>query len=278
MTDRSAFAEIVRRGEERLDLALAALLLARIHEPVERPERYVRLLDDDADRLRPRLDPDGGPARVMGEVGRYLAGERGFRGNAEEYYDPRNSCLNAVLDRRLGLPITLSVVYLEVGWRLGLPLAGVGMPGHFLVKHAGDDGPAVIVDPFGGGALLSEADCAERLRRVHGRPVPLEPHYLAAVTRKQILARMLTNLKHIYLSPASLDYARALDTIEHLLLLSPWALDQVRDRGLVQWQLGHTEAAIVDLETYLQYAGDAADAPLIQQRLAGLRRRLPPGW
>src|SRR5262245_25632982 len=133
MPDRSAFAEIVRRGEERLDLALAALLLARIHEPVERPERYLRLLDDDADRLRPRLDPDGEPARTMAELGRFLGGERGFRGNAEDYYDPRNSCLNAVLDRRLGLPITLSVVYLEVGWRLGLPLAGVGLPGHFLV-------------------------------------------------------------------------------------------------------------------------------------------------
>jgi regulator of sirC expression with transglutaminase-like and TPR domain len=214
----------------------------------------------------------------MSELGRYLGGERGFRGNAEDYYDPRNSCLNAVLDRRLGLPITLSVVYLEVGWRLGLPLAGVGLPGHFVIKHAGaGPEPEVMVDPFEGGVVLSEADCAERLRRVHGRPIPLEAHYLAAVTRKQILARMLTNLKHIYLGPAARDYGRALDTIEHLLLLSPWALDEIRDRGLVQWQLGHTEAAIVDLETYLEYAGDAADAPLIQQRLASLRRRLPPG-
>jgi regulator of sirC expression with transglutaminase-like and TPR domain len=276
MTDRSAFAEIVRRSEERLDLALAALLLARVHEPVERPEDYLRLLDEDADRLRPWLAAGDEPARAMRGLGRYLGEERGFRGNVDEYYDPRNSCLNAVLDRRLGIPITLSVVYLEVGWRLGLPLAGVGMPGHFLVKHAGD-GAEVIVDPFDGGAILTEADCTERLRRVHGRPVPLEPHYLAAVTRKQILARMLTNLKHIYLSPPSLDLPRALDAIEHLLLLSPWALDQIRDRGLVHWQLGQTDAAVADLETYLQYAGDAADAPLIQQRLASLRRRLPPG-
>jgi regulator of sirC expression with transglutaminase-like and TPR domain len=276
MTDRSAFAAAVRQSDEQLDLALAALLLARIHAPVEQPERYQRLLDDDAAWLRLRLDPDDDPEHTMRRLSHYLAVDRGFHGNTRDYYDPRNSCLNAVLDRRTGIPITLSVVYLEVGWRLGLPLAGVGLPGHFLVKYAGQ-GREIIVDPFNGGAILSRDDCAARLRQVYGRPVALEAHYLAAVTRKQILMRMLTNLKHIYLSPPAPDYARALDAIEHLLVLSPWALDQIRDRGLVRWQLGDTERAIADLETYLTYAGDAEDAPLVRQRLASLRRRPAPG-
>lgn len=275
MIDRSAFAAAVRRPEDHLDLATAALLLARIHEPVDQPERYPRLLDTDADWLRLRLNLDGDPEQTMRRLCHYLAADRGFHGNTRHYQDPRNSCLNHVMDRRTGIPIALSVVYLEVGWRLGLPLAGVGMPGHFLVKYA-DEETEIIVDPFNAGAVLSAADCAERLRQVHGRPVPLEPHYLAAVTKKQILARMLTNLKHLYLGPAALDHDRALETIEHLLLLSPWALDQIRDRGLVHWQLGHTERAIADLETYLEYAGDAEDAPLIQRRLISLRRLLPP--
>jgi regulator of sirC expression with transglutaminase-like and TPR domain len=276
MIDRTAFAEIVRRREEHLDLARAALLLARIHGPVERPERYLRLLDDTADWLRLRLDPDDDPEHVVRRLSHHLAVDRDLHGNAHDYYDPRNSCLNHVLDRRAGIPITLSVIYLEVGWRLGLPLAGVGLPGHFLVKYA-DDEREIIVDPFNRGAILTRDDCAARLRQVYGRPVPLEEHFLAAVTRKQILTRMLTNLKHIYLSQPSLDPAKALETTEHLLLLSPWALDQIRDRGMIHWQLGQTDQAITDLETYLQYAGDAEDAPLVRQRLTSLRRRLPPG-
>jgi regulator of sirC expression with transglutaminase-like and TPR domain len=273
MTDRTEFAAMVRRSEEQLDLAAAALLLARIHEPVEDLDRYLRVLDDFAAELRGRIAPSAEPEEIVRQIGRYLAGEQNFHGNTRHYADPRNSCLNAVLDRRTGIPITLSVVYLEVGWRLGLPLAGVGMPGHFLVKYA-DDETEVIVDPFYGGAILTPQDCAQRLGQIAGRPVPLEPHYLAAVTRKQILTRMLTNLKHIYLEMS--DSARLLDTIEHLLLLSPWSLDDIRDRGMVHWQRGDTDRAIADLETYLTYAADAADAPLVRQHLASFRRQLPP--
>ena len=265
---------MVRRSDDQLDLAATALMIAGIHEPVDNPAYYLGLLDQHAAQLRPRLGLGAGPERSVEALSGYLAGEQGFTGNTRHYSDPRNSCLNYVLERRTGIPISLSVVYLEVGWRLGLPLAGVGMPGHFLAKYA-DGETEIVFDPFHGGAILTPEDCAARLRQVFGQPVPLEPHYLAAVTRKQILTRMLTNLRGIYLYVN--DYRRALEAVEHLLVLSPWSLDYVRDRGMIQLQLGQTDAAIADFETYLQYAGDADDAPQVQQRLAALRRRLPPG-
>jgi regulator of sirC expression with transglutaminase-like and TPR domain len=269
MIDRAAFAVAVRSGEDRLDLALAALLLARIHEPVPEPARYLDLLNRHAEQVRLRLSPTAGPEQTVEALSEYLAGEQSFVGNTRHYSDPRNSCLNHVLDRRTGIPITLAVVYLEVGWRLGLPLAGVGLPGHFLVKYVGDE--EVLFDPFHGGVVVTADDCAQRLREIFGRPVRLEPHYLAAVTRKQIIARMLANLARIYLH--MLDYPRALEVVEHQLLLSPWSLDHIRDRGLIQLQLGHTDAAITDFETYLQFAADADDAPQVQQRLAALKRK-----
>jgi regulator of sirC expression with transglutaminase-like and TPR domain len=276
MPDRALFAQLVRRGDDEIDLAAAALQLASIHGPVRRPEVYTRRLDAYADWLRLRLTPPTDPEQAVRRLAHYLATEEGFHGNHRHYSDPRNSCLNHVLDRRTGIPITLSIVYLEVGWRLGLPLAGVGMPGHFLIKYA-DGETEIVLDPFHEGAILTPADCAERLRQVFGRPVPLEAHFLAAVTRKQILSRVLTNLKHIYLRAPAPDYPRALETIEHLLAISPWALDEIRDRGMVQWQLGAIDLAIADLETYLRYAGDADDAEYVQARLISLRRRLPPG-
>ncbi|MCC6627062.1 MAG: transglutaminase family protein [Chloroflexi bacterium] len=274
--DREAFAASIRRPDGEIDLASAALHIAEIVTPVPVPERYIQRLDEDAAWLRTRIDPDGDQEQALRRMCHFLAVDRDFHGNTRDYYDPRNSCLNHVLERRTGLPITLSLVYLEVGWRLGLPMAGVGLPGHFLVKAVGENGDT-LVDPFHGGAILSEVDCAERLQRALGRPIALEPHHLAAVTRKQILSRMLGNLKHIFLRPPAADLPRALETIEFLLVLSPWALDEVRDRGTVLSMLGHTDAAMRDLETYVHYAHDAADADWVRQRLAGLRRRLPPG-
>ena len=268
MVDRAAFAAMARRPEDYIDLAAAALLLARIQEPVPEPQRYLEMLDRLAAQFRLSLPLGAGPHETMARLGHFLGHELGFVGNLHQYDDPRNSCLNTVLDRRVGIPISLSVVYLEIGWRLGLPLAGVGMPGHFLIKHTGD-GHEIIADPFDRGRLLSAEDCAKRLAQVVGYPAALEPHYLAAVTRKQILTRMLTNLKLFYLRGG--DFIRGLETIEHLLLISPWALDEIRDRGLTRAQLGRRDQAIEDLETYLRYSSDAPDAVDIERRLRRLR-------
>jgi regulator of sirC expression with transglutaminase-like and TPR domain len=273
-TDLDAFTATTRRPDDDIDLASAALQLAGIVAPVREPERYLHRLDQDADWLRVRIDPDADVEQTARRLAHFLAVDRGLHGNTSDYYDPRNSCLNHVLDTGAGIPITLSVVYLTVGWRIGLPLAGVGLPGHFLVKAVRGDSE-VILDPFHGGTVLSRDDCAARLRQVAGSASTLEPHHLAAVTRKQILIRMLNNLKRIYLYPNEPYLHRALAAIEHLLVLSPWALDEVRDRGIVQSLLGNTDAAVRDLETYIEYAHDAADAVQVRQRLANLRR-VPP--
>jgi regulator of sirC expression with transglutaminase-like and TPR domain len=270
MSDLAAFAALVQHPDDQIDLAAAALALARIHGPVGNPARYLRLLDDFAAWLGVRVDPHGDPERAVRQLSHYLAVDQRFHGNTRNYADPLNSCLNVVLDRRTGIPITLSVVWLEVGWRLGLPLSGVGLPGHFLIKYAAE-GTEIILDPFHGGVILGPEDCARRLQGVFGRAVPLEAHYLAAVTRKQILTRMLNNLKQIYTRIG--DYPRLLATVEHLLALSPWSLDEIRDRGLIAARLGRLEPAIADLETYLRYSQEADDAALIHRRLEELRRR-----
>lgn len=273
MSDHSEFSSLVGRTDEQIDLAAAALWIAAIHEPVDRPDRYLRRLDDFAAWLRLRVDNNLDPERAINQLSHYLATEQGFQGNRQYYDDPRNSCLNHLLERRLGIPITLSVLYLEVGWRLGLPLRGVGLPGHFLVKYV-DEEREIFFDPFNGGQIVTREDCEQRLAEIYGRMVPLEEHYLGAVTRKQILIRMLTNLKHLY--QRSLDYGRLLETIEHLLAISPWALDEIRDRGMANWQLGRINQAVADFETYLRFCSDANDAGLVQRRLDGIRRRQFP--
>src|SRR5690606_13169173 len=144
-----------------------------------------------------------------------------------EYYDPRNSFLNEVLDRKLGIPITISVVYIEVGRRAGLPLYGVGMPGHFIVKYDGPDAE-IFVDPFNNGRILSRAACAELVQQIYGEPIPFEETFLATVSKKQILSRMLTNLKAVYLQEKR--FLKALSVIERLLLIQPRSEQDVKDR------------------------------------------------
>jgi regulator of sirC expression with transglutaminase-like and TPR domain len=179
--------------EEQIDLAAVALDVARIAYPVLDAGPYLRRLDEIAAQVEcGRTDP----LSVIEALSACLFERLGFHGNRDDYYDPRNSFLNDVLDRRTGIPITLSVVYMEVARRIGLTLCGVGFPGHFLVKHAGD--PEIVVDCFHGGRIMLPPDCEERLREVYGRPVALDPAFLNAVSKPQIIIRMLHNLAAIY--------------------------------------------------------------------------------
>jgi regulator of sirC expression with transglutaminase-like and TPR domain len=195
--------------------------------------------------------------------------EEGFRGNVEAYYDPRNLFLNDVLDRRLGIPITLSVIHLEVAWRLGLPLHGVNFPGHFLVAYPGE-AFRLLIDPFQLGEIRFENQAQELLDRVYGGSVTLQPDYLRDATRRDILARLLQNLKGIYLNAR--DDVRALAAIERILLVRPSALEEVRDRGMLLARVGRVDEAIVDLEQYLSRTPDAPDAVRVRMLLAELGR------
>jgi regulator of sirC expression with transglutaminase-like and TPR domain len=211
------------------------------------------------------------PQRIVAQINAYLFDEQGFHGNQEDYYDPRNSFLNDVLDRKTGLPITLSVLYIEIGRYVGLPIVGVGMPGHFLVAYTAQPGPFWI-DPFHGGEVLSREDCATRLQQIYGQSLAWHDTYLEPVSDHNILRRMLYNLKAIYAQRE--DYNRALSIVERLLLLTPGVPTEMRDRGLLHAQLGHLEAALDDLQHYRQLAVDAPDAAVITRYMAALRRHL----
>jgi regulator of sirC expression with transglutaminase-like and TPR domain len=269
LTARDRFAAMVTKPEPELDLAAAALEIAAEEYPQLVPGPYLQRLDLLAERVRDRLGDETAPLIVLQELNRVLFEEERFRGNAEAYYDPRNSFLNDVLDRRVGIPITLSLVYLEVGWRLGLPLTGVGFPGHFLVRYEGEV-VRVLLDPFDGGRIRFEDQAQELLDRVYGGLVRLQPEFLESTGKKGVLVRLLKNLKAIYLNTN--EDRKALAAIDRILLIRPTAVGEMRDRGMLLARTGRVAEAIADLETYLNAAPDAPDARRVRNMIERLSR------
>jgi regulator of sirC expression with transglutaminase-like and TPR domain len=262
------FSRLVSGPDASVDLAEASLLIASGEYPDLDVPRYLERLDEMGREVRGRLPRGSGPA--LDCLNAYLFGEEGFRGNVEDYYDPRNSFLNDVMDRRTGIPITLSTVYIEVARRAGLGVFGVGLPGHFLVGALAAGRP-ILVDPFHGGALLSEADCQKRLDRVYEGRVRLEREMLAPCPRKGILARMLRNLKVIYVKVD--DYPRALRTIDLLLRLDPRSAEDLRDRGLLHAAYGCYGLAAADLEACLALAPGAPEALALRAKVLEMRSK-----
>jgi len=266
---RARFAAIIGKPDGELDLAAAALLIAAEEYPQLSTSTYLRRLDELAERVRDRLGDETAPLVVLQELNRVLFGEERFRGNAASYHDPRNSFLNDVLDRRVGIPISLSVVHLEVGWRLGLPLAGVGFPGHFLVRFQGETG-RFFLDPFDGGRLRFEDEAQDLLDRVYGGLVRLQPEFLEPTDKRGVLVRLLKNLKAIYLNAR--DDRRALAAIERILLIRPNAVAELRDRGMLLARSGRVGEAIADLEKYLDSSPEAPDARRVRNIIERLGR------
>src|SRR5688572_24313561 len=263
---RRQFADLMARPGEEVDLAQAALLIACEEYPALDVEGYLRRVDGLAREVAARLHDDPGPRAAVRALNGLLFDEEGFRGNLEDYYDPRNSFLNDVLDRRTGIPITLSTLYIEVGRRAGLAVEGVGLPGHFVVRVRG-----TLVDPFHGGALLSEQDCQKRLDRIYGGRLRLDETMLAACERKTILARTLRNLKAIYTKAG--DFIRALNVVELLLRVEPGSLEEMRDRGMLHAAVDCYGLAAGELEEYLEKAGNAPGSEQVRQKAAELRAR-----
>jgi len=250
---RTRFAELVRREDPPLDEAACLAELDRL-------ARRVR-------RIAPAPHRAASTLRALREA---LFVEAGFKGNDASYYDPRNSYLNQVLDRRLGIPISLSIVFMEVARRAGLRLGGVGFPGHFLVKYRPEAGPEVFIDPYNAGEMLTADECAARYR-VHAPGRELEPRFLDEVPARPILGRMLHNLKRIYVEQG--DDVRAFWVIDRLLLLDPGAAEEIRDRGLVSARLGLAQAAARDLAEYLARVPAAPDVGEVRDLLASMRSR-----
>jgi regulator of sirC expression with transglutaminase-like and TPR domain len=242
------------------DLALAALAIARVEYPSLENGPYLSLLDRMGEEASARVgDTSGRFEPALRAFNEYFYEELGFRGNRHRYDDPRNSFLNEVLTRRTGIPISLAVVYLEVARRAGLKVSGVNFPGHFLLRAPmieRADGPSrmadevLIIDPFHGGALLSETDCRELLRQHVGDAAAFDRTLLEPATRHQIVVRMLVNLRRLYVRMHSFPHARFISDL--LLTVDPSAISELRDRGLLAYHLQDFAGALRDLEAYLR--------------------------
>lgn len=277
------FAAFARQPEDALDLVEGCLLIADLAYPDLDHHAYRRRVDSLASDARAALGMRDGemlPAdtvcrretaeRVLLALRDILAGREGFAGNRDEFYDPRNSFLNDVLDRHTGIPISLSAVYVAVAERLGAPLVGANLPAHFLAKWplAREEGGDVFTDAFNGGALMDEAECVNFVLRLvagaSGAP-RVDPHWFDAVGPRVFLTRILHNLKLIYLHRG--DTGHALEVIERLVLLRPDLTQELRDRGLLRLAMGETLLAAADVATYARLEPDAPEMGRLRKRL-----------
>lgn len=264
---RQRFAAVVADAD--IDLGEAALLIGAEEDPPVDVDAELGQLDALAAAVAPRLAGFRHPGDRLGLVLAYLVRELGFRGNESDYYDPRNSFLHSVLRRRLGLPITLTVLLIEVARRVDLRIAGVGLPAHFLA--VAEDLPDTYIDMFHGGRLLGEADCRALLRQKTDGSLDFEPAMLRPVTTRQILLRMLHNLKGVHSRQDDLE--RVIADCDRILLISPTQAETYRDRGAVHFQRRAFRAAADDFNSYLRHAPDADDRHLIAARAAAARAR-----
>ena len=266
---RERFAAIADLPDERIDLAEAALWIAAEEQPGLDPAPWMARLDAMAAGLSPRLAGVRDPLDRMARLAGFLADEIGLRGNAEDYYDPRNSLLNEVLARGLGIPITLALVYMEVGRRVDVPLQGVGFPGHFLLRHSRHD--QLLFDPFDRGRPLTEEDCRARLDQLSGGTLAFDPRLLKPSSPRQILVRMLNNLWRIYLHRG--DFLRTLSALDRVLLLDRDDVGARRDRGLLSLRWGDPTRGIEDLQRYLALEPEAPDHAAIESLIGEARGR-----
>jgi regulator of sirC expression with transglutaminase-like and TPR domain len=272
MTPAEHWAAIAAAPDDDANLAEAALVIAAEEYRGLDIGAYLGRIDDMAAALQRRLRRDIPTAETIIALNRYVFDELGFSGNAADYYDPRNSFLNEVIDRRLGIPITLSVIYIEVGRRVGLDLNGVSFPGHFLVKCAARGG-AIVLDPYARGASLSLDDLRQRLRVLRGgavTPPEVVRHMLATAGKKEILVRMLRNLRGIYQQQC--DFDRALAAAQRIIALAPGAAEEYRDRARIYTELECFRAALGDFRQYLALKPKAEDARSVQERIEELEQ------
>jgi regulator of sirC expression with transglutaminase-like and TPR domain len=271
-TTQARFEELARGTEDDIDVALGAALIARdVYQDLDIVSLLARFDELAAPIVRLGLDAMSAEAQAL-EMAHYVYERQGFAGNEADYYDPKNTLLPDVLERRLGIPITLALVYCEIAKRVGIPARGVSFPGHFLVRieRVGRDlglGP-VIVDPFFGGRVLDEKSLASLLKRVVGPREVLRPEHLVPATPRLVLVRMLTNLKTVYLARG--ENSRALLALDRLVSIVPDAPFALRERGLLAARLGCLEVARADLSRFLELSPGASDAKAVRDRLETL--------
>jgi regulator of sirC expression with transglutaminase-like and TPR domain len=263
--------ELLQGGPGDPGLDLAVLQIATIEHPEVAPESFIELLDSYGRELSERLSPGADGEEFIHAMNDYLFEELGFRGNQEQYYHPANSCLNEVLTKRVGIPITLSVVYMEIARRAGRTVHGIGLPGHFIVQYEDADVTAFI-DPFHSGRLLFDTECFDLAKEITGLDVSGDSNVLSPVSKRHILIRMLNNLRSVYF-----QRQEPLKTIEVLGLLieaDPGSPDEYKQRGVCLAQVHRFEQARGDLETYLRLSPDAPDRGPVSQQIQRITKYL----
>jgi regulator of sirC expression with transglutaminase-like and TPR domain len=257
--------------DETIDLVRASLVVARTEYPRLDLEAYAARVEALAGRVA-GLTSDHDPEHALEALNHVLFDEVNLSGNRDDYYDPRNSFLNDVLDRGLGIPITLSIVYMEVARRVGLHLSGIGLPGHFLLKHYAENGKEALIDCFNRGDILSRQDCQTRLDEIYSGEMKMRPEFLRPITRRQVLTRMLNNLKTVYLSTR--NFRKALPIADLILVIYPNSPEDLKQRALLRYSLGMQRLAAEDLDEYLRMSPEASDAKEIKQMSLSIRRAL----
>jgi regulator of sirC expression with transglutaminase-like and TPR domain len=269
---RKQFSEMAALPDDRIDLVKAALLIARSEYPQLHESVYTERLDALAATLKQRIAPLSGALEQIKALNTLLFDEEGFRGNTENYHDPRNSYLNQVIYRKLGIPISLSLVYMAVGRGAGLDLRGVGLPGHFIcvLIHQTEK---VFIDPFNGGKILSEKACRKMAIGFQGESAAFDRHLLDPVGPRQLLNRILRNLKSLYLNMNR--ELKAFQMIEWILTLEPDAVVELRDRGLLYESMGNFKLAARDLMRYLELAPQAPDMEKMAEKISLYKEKTP---
>ena len=268
------FGALARGNEHAVRLDLCCLLIGRIVEPDFDQLSALQRLDELADETR--SERPAGDAERMERLCRVLFERHQFRGDTDTYYDPLNCCLHSALETERGMPITLAVVMIEVARRVGIELHGVGAPFHFLVKYTDSDAQVEhFLDPFHAGREIDRHALGERLRATNQGAGPNPESFLASVTKRQILQRILTNLKGAGVRQR--DYASAITATDFLLALSPWSLEDRRDRGLLCYQTGQYIEALDDLQQYHEHASNAPDAERVADFIERVRTRIAEG-
>ena len=266
---RSDFVRLVQQPEPAIDLARAALHVAAESDPNVDVDGEMHQLDSWAAELRGRLEPGWNNLQKLARLRAFVFEELGFRGDRTDYYSPSNSLLHQVLKRRRGVPLTLGIVMLELGWRIGIPFEGVGFPGHFLVRLTGEEAD-LLLDPFRRGMSVDERDCKQMLLEATNGKLEFEPELLVSVGKRAMLTRLLTNLKGAYLRAGSDDLA--LTTVDKLLVLQPDDIEEVRDRGLLLYRLARYYPALTCLEQYLEALPAARDRATIERHMTALKQ------
>ena len=266
---RADFIDLIQRPDESLELARAALLVAAECDANVDVDDELSRIRSWGDELASRIEPEWNNLQKLARLRAFLFEELGFRGDRNDYFSPSNSLLHEVVQRRLGIPLTLGILMLELGWRVGMPLEGVGFPGHFLVRLAGEPRD-LLLDPFSRGMVVREEDCHRMLRDTTRGRMTYEPGMIASVRRRDMLMRLLNNLKNAYVRRG--EDALALGVVDHLLALSPDDAEETRDRGLLLFRLQQYSRALQCLTAYLDAAPGASDREVIDKHCAALRQ------